>query len=434
MPRTNNIDIFKMPELTLASPQFTVNPYVPIQFDKPQSTVDSAIQSLKDINALDKENSDKFTELQMQFDNDKFNNIFDNEESRKAFDEQTKKYITEVENVANNSYTGVNSKTVNMFRTGKAITQLAKNYTGDKVINGLKKQKLEADETLKFIDSMFGNGKIDGLRRDRLKHELKTRYNPNIIRDKVTGEAIGVGEWKPNIDLIEKLDTAKFAATIQALTAPKDNTSGGTGNTLSFVSGNLKDQKEGRLGGADTYLKSETKGGHTHIKELSTKMLDKTYNALKDNGLIRQLDAELDDMLYQIQDYTERINNEGLSEAEKSSYNSRIEELNNFLYDGGPGGGHPNREKLEKKLIQLIHQGAYKNIDSISNKTIDVSAGGSGRTSTTDGGGGAIDLTQHGIGASHQKLINVPTSTFNDPNNSFYRQLNSVNQSDFENN
>ena len=163
-------------------------------------------------------------------------------------------------------------------------------------------------------------------------------------------------------------------------------------------------------------------------------MLDKTYNALKDNGLIRQLDAELDDMLYQIQDYTERINNEGLSEAEKSSYNSRIEELNNFLYDGGPGGGHPNREKLEKKLIQLIHQGAYKNIDSISNKTIDVSAGSSSRTSTTDVGGDVIDLTRHGIGASNQKHINIPSSAFNDSNNSFYRQLNSVDQSDFENN
>ena len=363
MPRTNNIDIFKMPELTLASPQFTVNPYVPIQFDKPQSTVDDAIQSLKDINALDKEAREKDNAVQAAF-ADQRKLIHGDAKTLKMFDDQVAKYNQQIKDA-------VNANSGSYFRALNAATNAAKQAIEDKMFPQMVKIGTQVNE---WKNKLKNNKNIPALRAERYSTIVDTdeNFDNNFVRDN-NGNIIGGNDWVSPINVVEDKTDIEMEAELKAFVAP--SSSGYENSSDSYNTGaNLKNK--GNLGdnvnltGADVLYRISHQGGKT-TESITDKQWDDAVDAyfkLYNNEKI--ITERIKDDEYEYQKLKQKINNNIKSGTLTSQVDrERYEQLEKELYPDGKGATVTAKNRMKQYLKNFAHVGSFVRTKTVNNNS-----------------------------------------------------------------
>ena len=371
-------------EIGLISPQVQMATFTPLEF-KPQFIDPEHFKSVIDkMDAADAEAQKEKTAIDIAYAEQR-KKIHQDDKTRAEFDKIVEGYNQKVKDA-------VEASGGSYHRLGNLMKTLASDNAGNQAIAAMTQQQEEYDKWKEALRQRKESGKISDVRYRRLIAEQERDWNSNaekLYHRDDNGNIVGTDTWVSSANVTDNLNAATLSAIITQLTAYQENTKGSSGRNPVMVDNNFKiKDKPYDINDKDGILATSSGGRTIKIQKLTKKQLDDTFNKyIAANPLIlTQFADEMDDLIFEYNEWEEKLNNPLLSDSDRFKLNSQIAARSNQIFGKGAGGaGFKNPiDYFKKSMTDLIGQSAYDRRSEVSEGALDLHTGGSGSGNTNE--------------------------------------------------
>lgn len=371
-------------EIGLTSPQVQMATFTPLEF-KPQFIDPEHFKSVIDkMDAADAEAQKEKTAIDIAYAEQR-KKIHQDDKTRAEFDKIVEGYNQKVKDA-------VEASGGSYHRLGNLMKTLASDNAGNQAIAAMTQQQEEYDKWKEALRQRKESGKISDVRYRRLIAEQERDWNSNaekLYHRDDDGNIVGTDTWVSSANVTDNLNAATLSAIITQLTAYQENTKGSSGRNPVMVDNNFKiKDKPYDINDKDGILATSSGGRTIKIQKLTKKQLDDTFNKyIAANPLIlTQFADEMDDLIFEYNEWEEKLNNPLLSDSDRFKLNSQIAARSNQIFGKGAGGaGFKNPiDYFKKSMTDLIGQSAYDRRSEVSEGALDLHTGGSGSGKTNE--------------------------------------------------
>lgn len=365
-------------EIGLTTPQVQMATFTPLEF-KPQFIDPEHFKSVIDkMDAADAEAQKEKTAIDMAY-ADQRKKIHKDPKTLAEFDKIVEGYNQKVKDA-------VNASNGSYHRLGSMMKTLAADSQNNKAIAAMTQQQEGYDEWKKELLARKSKGEINDTRYRRLISEVEKNWSnisENLFERDENGEITSTKDWQSPMSVTNNLNAATLSAIITQLTAYQaySRTKSGSGpvmlrDDLTVIPQKDRNLQTGNLGASSS--------SHTYtFQKLTKKQLDDTFNKYiaANPNVLNQFAEEMDDLIFELHEWEDKLNNPDLDEQTRASINSQIASRSAQLFGKGAGGGGvvDPLTYFKKSMKELIGQSAYERTTISDDNDLTLHNAGSGK-------------------------------------------------------
>ena len=364
-------------QFSLARPQLEYSQYTPVEFKPVYTDPEFLSKHLDKMDTADAEAQKEKTAIDMAY-ADQRKKIHKDPKTLAEFDKIVDGYNQKVKDA-------VDASNGSYHRLGAMMKTLAADSQGNKAIAAMTQQQEGYDEWKKELLARKSKGEINDTRYRRLISEVEKNWSnisENLFERDENGEITSTKDWQSPMSVTNNLNAATLSAIITQLTAYQaySRTKSGSGpvmlrDDLTVIPQKDRNLQTGNLGASSS--------SHTYtFQKLTKKQLDDTFNKYinANPNVLNQFAEEMDDLIFELHEWEDKLNNPDLDEQTRASINSQIASRSAQLFGKGAGGGGivDPLTYFKKSMKELIGQSAYERTTIADDNDLTLHNAGSG--------------------------------------------------------
>ena len=364
-------------QFSLARPQLEYSQYTPVEFKPVYTDPEFLSKHLDKMDTADAEAQKEKTAIDMAY-ADQRKKIHKDPKTLAEFDKIVDGYNQKVKDA-------VDASNGSYHRLGAMMKTLAADSQGNKAIAAMTQQQEGYDEWKKELLARKSKGEINDTRYRRLISEVEKNWgniSENLFERDENGEITSTKDWQSPMSVTNNLNAATLSAIITQLTAYQaySRTKSGSGpvmlrDDLTVIPQKDRNLQTGNLGASSS--------SHTYtFQKLTKQQLDETFNKYinANPNVLNQFAEEMDDLIFELHEWEDKLNNPDLDEQTRASINSQIASRSAQLFGKGAGGGGivDPLTYFKKSMKELIGQSAYERTTISDDNDLTLHKAGSG--------------------------------------------------------
>lgn len=364
-------------QFSLARPQLEYSQYTPVEFKPVYTDPEFLSKHLDKMDTADAEAQKEKTAIDMAY-ADQRKKIHKDPKTLAEFDKIVDGYNQKVKDA-------VDASNGSYHRLGTMMKTLAADSQGNKAIAAMTQQQEGYDEWKKELLARKSKGEINDTRYRRLISEVEKNWgkiSENLFERDENGEITSTKDWQSPMSVTNNLNAATLSAIITQLTAYQaySKTKSGSGPVMLRDDLTIIPQKDRNL---QTGNLAASSSSHTYtFQKLTKKQLDDTFNKYinANPNVLNQFAEEMDDLIFELHEWEDKLNNPDLDEQTRASINSQIASRSAQLFGKGAGGGGivDPLTYFKKSMKELIGQSAYERTTIADDNDLTLHKAGSG--------------------------------------------------------
>lgn len=346
-------------EIGLTTPQVQMATFTPLEFKWQGVDPEFLSKHLQYAETKDAEAQKEKTAIDLAYAEQR-KQIHQDDKTKAEFDKIVEDYNQQVKNA-------VDASGGSYHRLGNLMKQLASDNASNKGITTMIEHNQAAEKWKEDLHQKLVKKEISDVRYRRLLKKLEDNWDTNenkLVKRDAKGNIVDGDTWTSNIAVYDKLNPAVLAGIVNQLTAYQQQTTSKGSSTPVTINDNLKViPSKQRDATKDPYTGISSSSHSYTLTSLTKKQLDKTlddYIAVN-NEIISQFGEELEDLLFEYNEWNDQINDNNIDDATKFNINKKLKARANIIFGKGAGSGSviDAQTYFKNSMRELIHNSSY---------------------------------------------------------------------------